>query len=296
MKKRKGFLLIGVSICVIGLFILLCVRSKQNIQQCTFTNNAAWISSDWVSQPVDEFVLNGFSKRIQEYDFATVYPFVTSMKPDSTFSYSYEYANEFTQAFKAHNNETKLLGWIGLPLANDLENGIQGWVNLGDPKTREAIVDFSIKYLNESGMDGIHIDAETVKNNDEGFLLLLEELDTAIGNKYMISIAGAHWWPNWMVNIPPVKDFRWTSAYYNEVAKHVNQIAVMTYDSHLPLRALYRMWVTMEVRRITNAVEDSEVDLLFGVSVSDEVTQAHQPDVERLKTAMYGMCTAKIDR
>jgi hypothetical protein len=257
---------------------------------CKFTQNAAWISVDWTSQPVDEIAVKQLAESAKSRNLHYILPYVSYLKSDDTFSQSYEYADEFMSTFRNFNKDVRVLAWIGLPLANNRPIGVQGWIDLSNQETRKQIVQFIADQIEQSGLDGVHINAETVQNNNPYFLNLLDEIRQNIGKDKIISIAGSHWYPDYINVLPIVRDFRWTSSYYQEVGQQVDQIATMTYDSYTFHPALYRLWMREQVKGISSSLENSDVELLIGISVSKEKTLSHRPAVENLENGLAGLC------
>lgn len=259
---------------------------------CQRSNNAAWISVDWTSQPIDEQKVAALAKRAEDHQLAYLYPYVSYVKKDGSFSESYAYANEFAQAFRQHNETTKLLAWVGVPVANERAVGIGGWVNLSNKAERQSIVAFVDQLLVESDFDGVHLNVETVRDQDKGYLLLLQETKNQIGQDRLLSIASTYWLPRFINDLPILDGYRWSSSYYSEIAKWVDQIVTMTYDSFTPHPIVYRTWMREQVRAIRRAVVGSKTELLIGLSVSDEETLAHNPKVESIEGALAGYCAA----
>jgi len=218
-----------------------------------------------------------------------LFPYTTYVKSDGTFSLSYDHAAEFISQFRQHNQETRLLAWVGVPLENERKLGIQGWVDLSDEKERQAIVALVRTLVDEAGFDGVHLNVETVRDGDASYLLLLEEVREAIGWERILSVAGSYWLPKGMNELPFVEGFKWSGEYYRAVAERVDQIATMTYDSLTPHPALYRPWLREQVRGIGRSVADSEVDLLIGISVSRERTMTHKPSAENMRSGLAGI-------
>ena len=218
-----------------------------------------------------------------------IFPYTTYLRSDGTFNPTYEHAAEFVAAFRQFNAEALLLAWVGIPLKSDGPFGVKGWVDLGDRATRAKIVAFIAELMKEGHFDGIHLNVETVHNNDPNFLLLLEEVRASIGSEYMISVAGSHWAPALLNELPP-RNFRWTDVYYRSVAERVDQIATMTYDSYAPHAAIYRLWLREQVRGISQSLSNSDATLLWGISVSHEDTLSHRPNVENLSSGLAGIC------
>jgi hypothetical protein len=287
--RKLIFGLLVVGMC--GVMLWGWTPTDLSNPNCRLTQNAAWISVDWTSQPVEQAAIQRLAENASSRKIRYVFPYSSYLKADGTFSQSYSYAEEFVSAFRKQDDSIKLLAWVGLPLRNQRPIGIQGWVDLSQPTTRQGIVDFVGDLVEQAQFDGVHIDAETVQNNNSDFLSLLEELRVRLGREKIISVAGSHWTSDWFNAIPfIIRDFRWTSAYYQAVGERVDQIATMTYDSYLPHAALYRFWIREQVKGISRSLEHSDVELLIGVSVSRENTASHKPLAERLESGLAGVC------
>jgi len=290
-KSYRKPVFIGVLIVIFALALFWSWTPDDfSNQNCKFSKNAAWISVDWTSTPVDELAVRQLAESAKSRNLKYLFPYVSYLKSNGSFSPSYKYADEFVSTFRISNTDTQILAWIGLPLANKRQIGVQGWVDLSDLDTQENIVEFIANLLEQNDFDGVHINAETVQNNDPYFLNLLDEVRKNIGKDKIISIAGSHWYPDYINILPVINDFRWTSSYYQEVGQRVEQIATMTYDSYTFHPALYRLWMREQVKGIISSLENSGVELFIGVSVSREQTRSHQPDIENLANGLAGLC------
>lgn len=258
--------------------------------KCKFAQNAAWISVDWTSKPVDEIAVRQLAESAKSRNLKYLYPYVSYLKSDGSFSPSFQYASDFVSTFRKFNHDARVLAWIGLPLADHRLIGVQGWIDLSDQDTRLQIVQFIADRIEQSGFDGVHINAETVQNNDPYFLNLLDEVRQDIGRDKIISVAGSHWHPEYINILPVIGNFRWTRSYYQDVGQRVDQIATMTYDSYTFHPAFYRLWMREQVRGISSSLQNSDVELLIGISVSREETLSHQPTVESLANGLAGVC------
>jgi hypothetical protein len=252
--------------------------------------NAAWISIDWTSQPVDETAVAELAAAASARRFRYLFPFTTYLKSDGQFGQSYSHAAEFVRQFRQVNRETYLLAWIGLPIKNHRGLGLQGWVNLADQETRHKIVTFVASLVAEAGFDGVHLNVETVLTGDPDYLRLLDEIRQVIGPQRLLSIASSSWIDARLNQLPIINGIKWDDTYYQAVASRVDQIAVMTYDSSLPHPALYRLWMREQVRGLGRSLERTEVELLIGISISREDTTSHRPHVENLQSGLAGVC------
>ncbi len=257
---------------------------------CACSDNAAWISVDWTSQPVDPVRVAALTAHAARHRLRYLYPFASYVKEDGSFSPSYAYANEFVAVFRRTNQDARLLAWIGIPLDNQGRLGIEGWVDLSDIDTRQAIVASVVDLLEQAQFDGVHLDVETVRNHDPRFVVFLSEVKDAIGSERILSISGNDWKPDALDRVPLIGNYKWSSAYYAQVAAQVDQIAAMTYDSSAPHPALYRLWMREQVRGIASALSATDVELLIGISVSLERTTTHQPGAENMESGLAGIC------
>jgi hypothetical protein len=210
---QKSVLIVLLIVIFVMVFFWGWTPAEFSNQKCKFTENAAWISVDWTSKPVDEFAVRQLAESAKSRNLKYIFPYVSYLKSDDSFSESYQYAKEFVSTFRMFNEDTQILAWIGLPLANNRPFGVQGWVDLSNQNTREQIIKFIVDLVEQSDFDGVHINAETVQNNNPNFLDFLDEVRKNIGKDKIISIAGSHWVPDYINILPIINDFRWTSSY-----------------------------------------------------------------------------------
>jgi hypothetical protein len=163
-------------------------------------------------------------------------------------------------------------------------------VDLTNAATRMKIAIFCAELLRDGQFDGIHLDPEPVPSEDVATLQLLDEVRQAIGLTPTLSIAARRYWPVALDATSAFgKHIGWGSDYYREVARRVNQIAVMTYDSGLSSPELYQQWMKFQIIAITQAVEGTQVELFFGVPTSEEATTSHWPNAENMMNGLQGV-------
>ena len=81
---------------------------------CKFTQNAAWVSVDWTSQPVDKMAVKQLAESATSRNLRYLFPYISYLRSDGSFSLSYEYADEFVSTFRKFNKDVQILAWIGL--------------------------------------------------------------------------------------------------------------------------------------------------------------------------------------
>lgn len=281
---------IGALAGLIGIAAWSWVPEKISNPNCRYENNAAWISVDWVSTPMGSENIQWLAESAANRKLRYLFAYASYLKEDGTFNPTYNHATEFVAEFRRFNPNTKLLAWIGLPLKKSNFGGIAGWVDLENKHTRIQIAEFVANLVAEAKFDGAHLDAETVLNGDENYLLLLEEVKAALGPEPILSIAGSHWLPEVLNSVPLINRTRWTDSYYQAVAERTDQIAPMTYDSSTSQGAWYRLWMREQVRGISQSVAKSNVELLMGISVAKADTTSHRSEVETLRNGLAGIC------
>lgn len=291
---HRFFTVLGI-VVVLAMIVLRydwVAHNQHKLPGCHLAQNAAWISVDWTAIEQSEESIRQLATEAEKRQLAYLYPYTTYLKEDGTFNDTYEYATRFVKQFRRFNQSTRLLAWIGIPVKNSRALGIRGWVDLDDETERTQIVNFVTQLLQESGFDGIHLNVETVRDGDLGYLNLLDETKQSIEASMMLSIASTYWAPAFLNNLPGVSGFRWTEAYYSEIATRVDQIVTMTYDSAMLSPALYRIWLKRQIGAIHESIALSNVELLIGLSISQEKTFTHRPDVENMQSGLAGICAA----
>ncbi len=289
LNVRLGVFLVVLSALIV-LAVWAWVPSDESSPACARNQDAAWLSVDWTSTPANEAAIAQLASDAARHKLKYLYLYVSYVKPDGSFSNSYAYASRFVSYFRRYNRDTELLAWIGVPLKNRGGVGIGGSVDLSDQQIRARLADFAATLVRESGFDGVHLDVETVWNNDPWYLRLISDVRRALGPHAMVSVAGGHWLPDWLAWLPIIGPMRWNSAYYRDVAEQTDQIVVMTYDSYLPHAALYRLWMREQVRGVTSSLSEMKTGLLFGLSVSREDTPSHHAAVENIQSGLAGIC------
>lgn len=254
--------------------------------------NAAWLGVDWVNGDRSVEEAAALADDLARRQTTEVYVFTSYMKPNGAFNPTYSHAAEFVHALKASDPGVSVQAWIGLPLQGPSGSG---YVDLEDTASRDRIVSFCTEMVHEHGFDGIHLDPEPVVNGDTSVLALLDELRSGIGPDATISFATRRIWPAREIQLPIIAKFAWLADYYREIAQRVDQVAVMTYDSGLPLPFLYRWWVDMQVVHLSQALGGIPVDLFVGIPASEEWTLTHWPNAENMTSGLLGMIDGLSD-
>jgi hypothetical protein len=249
-------------------------------------SNAVWLGVEWVNQPNSTEQIATLANTLNQQQIRYVFAYASYLKPDGRFNPTYAYAAEFVQTLKAAQPDLNVQAWIGLPLIH---------LDLSDSVVRKEITEFCVDLVQE-GFDGVHLDPEPVSSNDANILALLDEVRSALGPEFTLSIAARRIWPIFpSVRWPIVGRVAWDASYYHEVATRVDQIAVMVYDSAMPSACLYRQWTRFQVIEVSRAVDSTGVQLFFGVPTSEERTWTHRPGAENMRSGLQGLISGLND-
>ncbi len=241
-----------------------------------------WLGVEWSMDTHSAAEVTALAADLKLHEIEYVFVYTSYLKPAGNFNLTYDHAAEFVQAIKAAQPNLKILAWIGIPLF---------FANINDPAIRQKIAAFSADMVKQASFDGVQLDPEPVGDEDANIPLLLDEVKQAIGPKAMLSLDSRTAWPifpdlPWSRWFGPVL---WSAHYYQEVAHHVDQLAVMTYDSALNSPFLYKQWSRFEVIQISKALAGSGVELLFGVPTSEEESPTHHVSAETMDSGLNGI-------
>ncbi len=186
-----------------------------------------------------------------------------------------------TTRFLKEFHDFRVLPWIGGVIDADVTPDL--------PKRRKVFVQSAAALLKRHPrLAGVHLNVEPWPSGHGNMLLLLEELRKALPAGKVLSVA-AYPPPTYWHPFPEV---HWDEKYFQEVAKRVDQMAVMMYDTALKDSKLYqhvmRSWTQQQLDWTAGLKQPPQV--LLGVpTYSDHGVGYHNPEVEKLDNALYGI-------
>ncbi len=131
---------------------------------------------------------------------------------------------------------------------------------------------------------GIHLNIEPMASGDAAYLTLLDELHRALPAGKILSIAAYPPPTRWH----PFPDVHWNEAYFREVAKRSDQLAVMLYDTALTRPKWYRKLMSDWTVEVLAWAEGKPV-LLGLAAYEDADTGYHHPETENIANGLAGM-------
>ena len=192
----------------------------------------------------------------------------------------------------------RVQAWLGAALGSgQVQVGSEG---PGLDLTRTDQIIGSFRQALDAGFDGIHVDFEPVHSGDQDFLNVLEQAHLLTTERHAVlsvsvpqtePVPGIHLLGAALADHPKW----WTAGYLSDVADRVDQVAVMAYDSALPLRSLFSGYVQQQTRLALQSVPSS-VDLLIGLPAYHDDNAFHHASAETVAAAIRGVRLADHGR
>ena len=182
-------------------------------------------------------------------------------------------------------NETKglrVFPWVGGRSDKDARPADEKW--------RKRFIATSMALLKRHPrLAGVHLNIEPWKTGNQEMLTLLDELRAALPTGKQLSVSAYSPTPFGK----PFPELSWNPQYFQEVARRVDQMAVMSYDTSIPLDKVY-IWLMgrwtrqiLELAATSGAAQPPQI--LMGAPNYDDDVIYHRPHVENLETALSGI-------
>jgi len=138
---------------------------------------------------------------------------------------------------------------------------------------------------------GVQVNIEPMPNGNADFLKLLDELRTVTTGR-TLSVAAYPPPTRWH----PVSDVHWDLQYLHQVASRCEQLAVMMYDTAIPLEKFYIALVKRWTEELSETVRSTDCELILGIPAYEDVDVGyHHPKVENISSALKGISAAMPD-
>ncbi|MFF8591088.1 hypothetical protein ACF061_06535 [Streptomyces sp. NPDC015220] len=251
--------------------------------------DAIWLGHAWVDGRKNDADVTALAERLHGTGIRDLYVHAGPLEDDGTLPRSaYSRAGWLTAAVHRALPGVRVQAWLGDRLATETPHGMR----LERARTRAAVVTSTREVL-AAGFDGAHFDLEPLHSGDRDYLGLLDDLhEVTRAHGVPLSVA-AH-------QIDPLPAFHslwgtltnhpkwWSQAYFGQVARRVDQIAVMSYDTMQPLESLYGGYVA-EQTSLALEVTPPSTDLLMGLPFYHENRFGHRARAETVPAAVRGV-------
>ncbi|MGW0817607.1 hypothetical protein ACWD00_31000 [Streptomyces viridiviolaceus] len=257
----------------------------------TYTRNrdAIWLGHAWVDGRKDDADVTALARRLKSTGIRDLYVHTGPLEHDGTLPASlYPKARWLTDTVHRELPGVRVQAFLGDVLATESPDGMR----LERAATRAAVVRSAGQVL-DVGYDGVHLDLEPLHSGDRDYLSLLDDLrDVTRARDAQLSVA-AH-------QIDPLPAFHsvwgtltghpkwWSQEFFGQVARRVDQIAVMSYDTMQPLESTYGGYLAQQTS-LALEVTPPTTDLLMGLPFFHENRFGHWNHAETVPAAVRGV-------
>ncbi|MFB8177993.1 hypothetical protein ACFC8N_18460 [Streptomyces sp. NPDC055966] len=251
--------------------------------------DALWLGHAWVDGRKNDADVRALARRLKDTGIRDLYVHSGPLEHDGTLPDSaYPKARLLVSAVHRELPGVRVQAWLGDQLATESPDGL----HLERAATRAAVL-VSARRVLAAGYDGVHVDLEPLHSGDRHYLSLLDGLRTLTHARHALLSVAAH-------QIDPLPAFHslwgtttghpkwWSQAYFGQVARRVDQIAVMSYDTMQPVQSLYGGYVAQQTSLALEVTPDT-TDLLMGLPFYHENRFGHRARAETVPAAVRGV-------
>ncbi|WP_327143134.1 hypothetical protein [Nocardia sp. NBC_01327] len=250
--------------------------------------DAVWLGHAWVDGRKTEADVAQLGVLLSSTGIKDLYVHTGPLAHDGTLPPElYPRARWFVETVHRLLPGLRVQSWLGDVLAPEFDG-----LNLDDAATRDRMVTAANQVL-DLGFDGIHFDLEPVRSGSAGFLTLLDRVrPVTAARQALLSVSapvidplpGLH-----VLGLALADHGKWWSqAYFASVARRVDQIAMMSYDTAMPTGSLYGGYVAQQTR-LALQVTPPQVDLLLGLPAFWADDLGHHGAAETVASAIRGV-------
>ncbi|WSY48270.1 hypothetical protein OG948_44585 (plasmid) [Embleya sp. NBC_00888] len=257
-------------------------------QARTRGRDAIWLGHAWVDGRKGAAELATLAQRLRGTGIHDLYVHAGPLEHDGTLPPSaHPGARQLVDAVHRELPGVRVQAWLG----DIVSHGGPG-LRLERPPVRAAITASAAQIL-DAGFEGVHLDLEPVWSGNEDFLNLLtatHALTRARGAPLSVAAAQIDPLPSLHSVFQALRDHPkwWSQRYFGQVARRVDQIAVMSYDTAMPLESLYGGYVAQQTELALEATP-AGVDLLMGLPAYYANSWGHRGSAETVAAAVRGV-------
>ncbi|GAA3927474.1 glycoside hydrolase family 18 protein [Streptomyces gulbargensis] len=293
-RKGRWFVLGLVSVLVVlplSGALALRVNYAGDVREDARTRgkDAIWLGHAWVDGRRTDADLAAFAERVKGTGIRDLYVHAGPLDHDGTLRADrYPRARWLIDGVHRTMPGIRVQAWLGDILATEGPVGLR----LEDPRSRAAVVG-STRQILDAGFDGVHFDLEPLHSDDAHYLSLLDDLGKLTrARRVPLSVAahqidplpGAH---SVLGVVSGGSEKWWSQEFFGQVARRVDQIAVMSYDTWMPLEGMYGGYVAQQTSLALEVTPES-TDLLMGLPFFHEDDLGHHESAETVAAAVRG--------
>jgi hypothetical protein len=231
--------------------------------------NALWVGHTWVGDAHSDADYAELAEFATGHELSDLFVHAGPLLADGSIDWTANaHAAALVDAMHRVAPAVRVQAYLG-----QIEQRDGGPLDIHDRVVREGIIDTARRLLDE-GFDGIHYDIEPIFPGDDDFLELLERTHALTGERgavLSVAMEQLEAWPGAERAISVFWDDYHdpTQSYLDDVARRVDQVAIMTYDSGMPTDWLFGYYMAEQTARVVDAIGD-KVTVFMGVPTYDD--------------------------
>ncbi|MFI1756623.1 glycosyl hydrolase family 18 protein [Streptomyces sp. NPDC020571] len=255
----------------------------------TRDRDAIWLGHAWVDGRKKDADLTALARGLRTTGIRDLYVHTGPMEHDGTLPEAlYPKARWLIDGVHRQLPGVRVQAFLGDVLATEGPDGMR----LEQADTRAAVVD-SARQVLDAGYDGVHLDLEPLHSDDRNYLSLLDDVRAVTRARDAQLSVAAH-------QIDPLPALHsvfglftqhpkwWSQDFFGQVARRVDQIAVMSYDTAQPLESTYGGYVAQQTS-LALEVTPPTTHLLMGLPFYHESNFDHWGHAETVAAAVRGV-------
>ncbi|MFH8452340.1 hypothetical protein ACH4CD_24260 [Streptomyces fungicidicus] len=255
----------------------------------TRDRDAMWLGHAWVDGRKKDADVTALARRLEDTGIRDLYVHSGPLEHDGTLPESaYPRARWLIDAVHRELPGVRVQAFLGDVLATEGPDGMR----LARAATRAAVVRSAGQVL-DAGYDGVHLDLEPLHSGDRDYLSLLDDLRAVTRAEDARLSVAAH-------QIDPLPALHsvaglfadhpkwWSQEFFGQVARRVDQIALMSYDTAQPLEGTYGGYVALQTS-LALEVTPPTTQLLMGLPFYYESNPSHWGHAETVAAAVRGV-------
>ena len=260
--------------------------------------NAIWLDRTWTYGDLDSDRLRDFTSQLVDNQIGTAYAYVSSLGIDnrwtggvqgkSSFMDSRPIVDSFVRAFKSHNDNLRVFGWIEIWTHLDRVDGYR----LDDTNLHSNIADFCRLLVTQLGFDGVLLDVKPLFSDNNDLIRLIRRVRSAVGMEVPIAVAvTADLTPHdlRLQNIESIAPgTMWSENFKKRVMVSADAVILLMYQSYRQELLDYVNWVAYHIETYINAM-DTPTNVLVSIPNYGGASSAHNPAIETMGIALDGV-------
>ncbi|WP_425588081.1 hypothetical protein [Streptomyces prasinosporus] len=299
-RRRPWVRRVGRIALVLALVLIVPLLAAGTVLRINYTGDPAdgthtrgrdalWLGHAWVDGRKKDADVTALARRLEGTGIRDLYVHSGPLEHDGTLPKSaYPRARRLIDSVHREMPGVRVQAFLGDILAPEHPEGL----HLERAESRAAILRSAREVL-DTGYDGIHLDLEPLHSGDGDYLKLLDALHEETGSRGVPLSVAAH-------QIDPLPGFHsfwgaltghpkwWSQEFFGQVARRVDQIAMMSYDTMQPLEGTYGGYVAQQTA-LALEVTPPSTDLLMGLPAYEENRFGHWAHAETVPAAVRGV-------